>query len=62
MTDIAGIVVVGNDRDRERVPMRQENLRQLVLGLILLITLSECDTSRQPTPSSLSDNGHFMAL
>lgn len=42
--------------------MRQENLRQLVLGLILLITLSGCDTSRQPTPSSLSDNGPFMAL
>ena len=39
--------------------MRQENLRQPVLGLILLITVSGCDTSRQPTPSSLSDNGRF---
>ncbi|MEO8046391.1 MAG: hypothetical protein ABI684_03830 [Nitrospirota bacterium] len=42
--------------------MRQENLQQLVLGVILLITLSGCDTSRQSAPSSLSDNDHFMAL
>ena len=42
--------------------MRQENLLQLVLGLTLLITLNGCDTGRQPTPSSLSDNGPFMAL
>jgi hypothetical protein len=42
--------------------MRQENRRQLVLVLILLIALSGCDTSRQSPQSSLSDSGLFMDL
>ena len=48
MTVRAGIVVVGNDRTGRACPMREENLRQLVFWVILLITLSGYDTSRQP--------------
>lgn len=42
--------------------MRRENRRRLVLVLILLLTLSGCDTSRAPSRSILSDNGRFMDL
>ena len=42
--------------------MRQGNRWWLVLVLILLMPLSGCDTSRQSSRSSLSENDRFMDL
>jgi len=42
--------------------MHQENCWWLVPVLLLLMPLSGCDTSRQSSRSSLSDNGRFMDL
>lgn len=42
--------------------MRRKNPWWFILILILLMPLSGCDTSRQSSRSSLSDNGRFMDL
>ena len=42
--------------------MRREKRWWLTLVLTLLMPLSGCDTSRQSSRSSLSDNGRFMDL
>ena len=42
--------------------MRQGNRWWLILVLILLMPLSGCDTSRQSSRSSLSENDRFMDL
>ena len=42
--------------------MRQEHRWWLICVVILLMPLSGCESSRQFSPSSLSDNGRFMNL
>lgn len=42
--------------------MRQANRRWLIRGLILLMAISGCDTSRSPIRPTLSDNDRFMDI
>jgi hypothetical protein len=42
--------------------MRQRNRRWFILVLILPMAISGCDTSRQSSRSSPSDNGRFMDM
>ena len=49
-------------RQEKRGTMRQRNRWWFILVLILPMAISGCDTSRQSSKSSPSDNRHFMEM